>query len=114
MGKVSVSRLDHYEWGQGCKAWQLLNNPLLSVIEEVIPPGASETLHYHQRSRQFFYVISGEAVFELGKKRITLLPGEGVSVEPRLAHRISNASDSDLRLLVVSSPHSHADRIDIE
>lgn len=114
MDKVSTATMESYSWGQGCKAWQLLNQQRLSVIEEVMPPGAAETLHYHSKAWQFFYILSGEAVFELGKKKIMLGPGEGVKVKPKLAHRISNLSENDLRILVISSPHSHADRIQIE
>jgi mannose-6-phosphate isomerase-like protein (cupin superfamily) len=33
----------------------------LSVIEERMPPGTAGQRHRHQRSRQFFFVLEGEA-----------------------------------------------------
>ncbi|MEH2467935.1 hypothetical protein [Nostoc sp.] len=33
----------------------------LSVIHELMLPGTFEVRHYHQRSHQFFFIISGSA-----------------------------------------------------
>lgn len=45
--------------GDGCDGWHLLRGEELSVIQERMPPKTSEVAHFHTRSRQFFYVISG-------------------------------------------------------
>jgi mannose-6-phosphate isomerase-like protein (cupin superfamily) len=78
-----------------------------------MPPKTAESLHKHSKSQQFFYVLKGEAVFELSGENYIIKANEGMHVKPNQVHRIMNATDVDLELLVISEPHSHADRIDI-
>lgn len=111
--KRSTKNSKSYTWGEGCTAWQLVNTPTLSVIRETMPPKTAESLHKHSRSQQFFYVLKGEAVFELSGENYTIKANEGMHVKPNQVHRIMNATDIDLELLIISEPHSHADRIDI-
>ena len=63
---ASVSRdtAEHYRWGVDCDAWYLVNDDQLSVIEELMPPGAAEIRHHHQKAQQFFYILSGEVLME--------------------------------------------------
>ena len=102
-----------YVWGEGCTAWQLVNTPGLSVIRETMPPQASELLHKHRKSQQFFYVLSGTASFELDGEQHTVSSNEGMYVSAGTIHCITNSGTDMLELLVISEPHSHADRIDI-
>ena len=59
---VSAQTAKHYIWGERCDGWHLLHTEHASVIEERMPPGTSEVAHFHERSRQFFYVLSGTSV----------------------------------------------------
>jgi len=110
MGIVSTSNAEHYRWGDACDGWHLLAGDDLSVIEECMPPGTAETRHRHVRSRQFFYVLEGEAVLELEGVAHRLRAREGLHVPPGAAHQMRNESDGELRFIVVSSPKSHGDR----
>jgi len=110
-GSVSRSSARHYPWGTGCHGWHFLERDDVSVILEEVPPGASELRHYHESSRQFFFILAGTASFELDGRHITLAAEEGIEVAPRIPHRLVNASDGVLRFLVVSMPKSHGDRI---
>lgn len=112
MGTVSTGNAEHYRWGQGCDGWHLLAGEDLSVIEERMPPGSWETRHRHARARQFFYVLQGELSLELAGTLHRLGAGQGLHVPPGQAHQVRNDSAADLRLLVVSSPRSHGDRLD--
>jgi oxalate decarboxylase/phosphoglucose isomerase-like protein (cupin superfamily) len=40
----------------------LLKREDVSIIEERVPAGGAETMHYHEKARQFFYVLDGEGV----------------------------------------------------
>lgn len=111
--KKTISNSKSYTWGDGCTAWQFVNSPTLSVIRETMPPKTSESLHKHSRSQQFFFIISGEAVFELNGELHTIKANQGMHVKPMAVHRIMNATDENLELLIISEPHSHADRINI-
>ena len=113
MKTVSTESAEHYTWGQGCDGWHLLAGGDLSVIEERMPPGTQEVRHRHAHSRQFFYVLQGELTLELDGAVHRLPSGHGLHVPPGLAHQVRNDSAADVRMLVVSSPRSHGDRIEV-
>jgi hypothetical protein len=58
---VSTMNAAQYDWGEGCKAWFLLKNPKLTIIQEEMPPGSSELLHFHCKARQLFYILGGRS-----------------------------------------------------
>ena len=107
---VGIENAERYRWAGVCDGWHLLKLDGLSVIRERVPPGVSETRHRHARARQFFYVLDGEAVLEVGGVRHSLAAGTGLHVPPGAAHQFRNESDADVHFLVVSVPKSHGDR----
>ena len=102
----------HYHWGIACDGWHLVAADSLSVIEEQMPPGASEVRHHHQKARQFFYVLSGVLSVELAGEETDLLPRHGLEIAPATPHRVFNRADVPAEFLVISSPPSHGDRIE--
>lgn len=108
--KLSKDAAEHYVWGGASDGWHLVKRDDLSVIQERMPPGASESRHKHARARQFFFVLSGRATMELDGERVELGPREGVEVPPGVAHTMTNRSDADVEFLVVSAPKAHGDR----
>ncbi len=114
MGVVNRENAEHYTWGKGCDGWRLLNNPELSVIEERIPPGLGEVRHYHARSRQLFYVLQGRLRIEAGETASQLGAGDSMEIPPSLPHRVTNPFQEDVHFLVVSSPSTAGDRINLE
>ena len=108
---ISIENTEHYSWGQDCDGWHLVKNEELSVIQERMPPGTFEARHFHSRSRQFFYILSGTAIIEAGGKSETLNAREGIEISPGVAHQVFNESDAVVEFLVISQPPSHNDRI---
>ncbi len=112
---VSVQSAGHYKWGgpQGadCDGWHLVRTPELSVIEELMPPGTSEVRHAHVHSRQFFFVLEGELTLEVDHRDFVLQTGEGLEISPGQQHQALNRSTGLVRMLVVSQPASHGDRV---
>lgn len=104
----------HYSWGDGCDGWRLVQTPDLSVIEERMPPGASELRHYHRRATQFFYVLKGTLSIELDEREHELSPGQGLLIAAGQAHQVLNRSAQAAEFLVVSNPPSHGDRVPAE
>ena len=108
---VSSENAEHYRWGTDCDGWHLVKDADLSVIEELMPPGAAETRHHHKRAQQFFYILSGEILIEI-EGETTLVPaGSGVRVHSGRRHQVRNPSSSASRFLVISQPPSHGDRV---
>jgi mannose-6-phosphate isomerase-like protein (cupin superfamily) len=110
-GAVSRDNAEHYRWGNDCDAWYLVKDAALSVIEELMPPGAAEIRHHHERAQQFFFVLAGEVLMEVEGKTTLVPAGSGIRVMPGKRHQVRNPSSSAARFLVVSQPMSHGDRV---
>jgi mannose-6-phosphate isomerase-like protein (cupin superfamily) len=109
----STENTEHYKWGDNCDGWPLLRSDSLSEIEERMPPGTSEQLHYHERAQQVFYILSGTASFEVEGEEKTVQAGQSIHVQPKTKHRILNNGDVDLHFLVISEPKTQGDRVNI-
>jgi mannose-6-phosphate isomerase-like protein (cupin superfamily) len=110
---ISKDTAEHYTWGQACDGWHLVKAADLSVIHERMPPGTSEVRHYHNKSRQFFFVLIGTATLEVDGDQHTLTAQQGVEVAPGTPHQMFNTSDQDVEFLVISQPPSHGDRVQV-
>jgi mannose-6-phosphate isomerase-like protein (cupin superfamily) len=113
MRAVDVSSARQYRWGSASDGWFLLDRQDLSVIQERVPPGDQEHRHRHTRARQFFYILAGQATLEIDGTPVTLAAGQGVEVPPGTPHQFFNQSSADVEMLVISSPRSHGDRVDL-
>jgi methyltransferase (TIGR00027 family) len=109
-GPISTATAEHYAWGQGCDGWHLVRQESLSVIQEEMPAGTTESRHRHARSRQFFHVLSGTLTIEVEGTSHTLPPGSGLEVPPAAAHTAANRGTGPVRFLLVSQPPAHGDR----
>jgi mannose-6-phosphate isomerase-like protein (cupin superfamily) len=114
MQPVSIDNAEHYSWGDGCDGWHLLKSDDLSVIREKVPPHKGETLHFHRRAEQFFYILRGTAQLVIDGKTIILNAGQGLHIAANVSHRFENPTQDAVEFLVVSSPPSHGDRQNIE
>ncbi len=103
--------LKHYMWGEGCDGWNLVDTPELSVKQERMPPHTAEVGHYHQKARQFFFILEGTAVFETERGRIEVTAHQGLEIEPGLKHSIKNESEAALVFILCSQPSTTNDRI---
>ncbi|MEC5399396.1 cupin domain-containing protein [Uliginosibacterium sp. H1] len=106
----SRANADHYLWGDGCDGWHLLKDAALSVIEERVPPGKSETRHTHVHTQQCFYVLAGKAVIEVEGREFALQAGDSLAIPAGVPHQFFNRGQDDVRFLVVSQPAVNGDR----
>jgi len=111
--KTSKHVAEHYIWGESCDGWHLVKQPELSVIHERMPAGTAEIKHYHERSRQFFFALSGILTIEMDGKSIAIQPQEGLEIPPGIAHQARNDYEQDVEFLVISHPTTRGDRIDV-
>lgn len=104
---------EHYFWGEMCEGWRMLDTDALNVTREMIPAGKSEKMHLHKIARQFFYIISGSAAFEINNETFTVNKDEGIEIEPGKEHRISNRGNVPLEFVVISQPSTKGDRYNL-
>jgi len=107
---VSYENAEHYRWGDNCDGYFLLKRPEAQVIEERMPPGTSEQAHWHERSRQLFYVLDGELTMRFENREVRIPCNSALEIKPGTVHQARNDSPTDVRFLVVSVPPSHEDR----
>ncbi len=108
---IDKKSAEHYFWGGDCDGWHLVKRKDLSVIHERMPPDRAEVRHYHTKSRQFFFVLSGALTMEIDGAIATLQPHQGVEVPPSVPHQTINSSTEPVEVLVISHPTSRGDRI---
>lgn len=113
MQKISVENAEHYKWGNNCDGWHLVKSEGLTVIRERMPPNTAEQLHFHHKAQQLFYILSGEACFEIEDGTVRVAANEALHISPLIRHCISNRSNADLHFLVISAPESHGDRTNL-
>jgi mannose-6-phosphate isomerase-like protein (cupin superfamily) len=110
---ISIQNAEHYVWGENCEGWHLLKRDDMSVIQERVPAGGTEVMHYHEKSRQFFYVLEGEGLMVFEDHQSLLRKGEGIEIAPLIKHQFRNESDDDVHFLVISVPATQLDRINL-
>ena len=74
---VSIENAEHYVWGEICDGWHLLKRDDMSIIQERVPAGGAEVMHYHQTARQFFYILDGEGEIIIEDQTIVLKKDRG-------------------------------------
>ena len=104
----------HYQWGDNCDSWVLVDTKGLSVKQERLPSGAKEQLHYHCEAQQFFFILKGIATFYLNNEKICVAEQQGLLLPVGIKHFIVNETDERLDILVISQPTTNNDRITIE
>ncbi len=110
---ISVENAEHYIWGEICDGWHLLKRDDMSVIQERVPAGGAEVMHYHKFSRQFFYILEGEGTMVFEDHEVTLNKGQGIEISPQTKHQFKNSSTEEVHFLVISIPTTKGDRINV-
>ncbi len=102
--------LQHYKWGNNCDGWVFVDTDKLSVKQECMPHHTAETLHYHEKAQQFFFILKGIATFEADGKIFTVKTNEGFHISAGTKHRITNNSNEELEFILSSQPSTNNDR----
>jgi mannose-6-phosphate isomerase-like protein (cupin superfamily) len=108
---TSIESAEHYVWGEVCDGWHLVKREEMSVIQERVPAGRTEVMHYHEKARQFFYILEGEGCMVFEDHEEILQKGEGIEIPPMVRHQFKNGSQADVHFMVLSVPSTGRDRI---
>jgi mannose-6-phosphate isomerase-like protein (cupin superfamily) len=103
----------HYQWGNQCAGWNLVDEETLSIKLESMPPETSERRHFHHHAQQFFFILKGNATFEIENEVLVVTANEGILIKPSQKHKISNAGTSTLEFILVSQPSTVNDRVNL-
>ncbi len=75
----------------------------ISVLEDVSPPHHGPPLHSHD-FEEFFYILSGEFLFEVNGELFRALPGDFVHAPSGIPHIFQNITDKEARMLLIVRP----------
>ena len=81
-----------------------------SLFESRVPRGLAVPLHRHHNQEEWFWVLQGVFLFEVGEERHQLSPGMSLLAPRQVPHRWTKTNESDGRLLILVQP---ADRLRI-
>jgi len=110
---ISTETAEHYIWGEACDGWHLLKRDDMSVIQERVPAGCAEVMHYPERARQFFYIPEGTGTMIIEDSEIVLENGKGMEIETMIKHQFKSNSQVDVHFLMVSVPSTRGDRVNL-
>ena len=83
---------------------------LLSIIEITDPPNIEAPLHVHHREDEGFWILEGDATFEVGDTTIEAHAGDFVWGPRGVPHRYSTG-DAGCRMLFVMTPGGFEDLV---
>ena len=100
-------RLDEAHPGFGGLEFKVLTRETggnLFVIEHANAVHGGPPLHLHLEQEEWFYVIEGEFLFQVGDKQVRLAPGESVVGPRRVPHAFTPVGHTPGRMLIAFSP----------
>jgi quercetin dioxygenase-like cupin family protein len=76
----------------------------LFVIEHVNLTGGGPPLHIHNEQEEWFYVMEGEVLFQVGEKRTRLKPGDSLLGPRGVPHAFTPVAAKPSRMLIAFTP----------
>jgi quercetin dioxygenase-like cupin family protein len=76
----------------------------LFVIEHEHLQGGGPPLHLHHAQEEYFYVMEGRVLFQVGEGRVELKPGESVLGPRGVAHTFVPVGEKPARMLIAFTP----------
>ncbi|MDI9311178.1 MAG: cupin domain-containing protein [Limnohabitans sp.] len=110
---INITNAKSYKWGKKATAFQIFDSNSLSVKLEILNPSETETLHYHQKVTQVFFVLSGKAKFVIDDVEFVLHEQDSITIYPKQKHLVKNVSNTTLQLIIISNPNTYNDRQNI-
>lgn len=83
-----------------------------SLAEAILAPGQSTDPHYHPRTEEIYYVLSGTGLMRVGGAAAEVGPGDAVAIPPGAPHQIRNFGERPLVFLCCCAPaYTHEDTV---
>ncbi len=83
-----------------------------SLAEARLPPGARTTAHYHPRTEEIYYILTGQGRMQIGDEIQTVGPGDAIAIPPGQVHQITNTGQETLLFLCCCAPaYEHEDTV---
>jgi mannose-6-phosphate isomerase-like protein (cupin superfamily) len=112
-GKVVVAKPEENRFPFGsaqqarlspCKLTSEDSARTLSIFELNVSPGTGTVRHVHHREDEWFYVLSGEFIFEAGQDRYNLPAGGSIWLPRDIPHVFANVTGVVGKLIAICQP----------
>ncbi len=86
-----------------------------SLAEATVPAGVKTQAHFHSRTEEIYYILSGSGVMYLGGNSLRVGPGDAIAIPPGEVHWIENSNSIDLMFLCCCAPgYEHNDTVIVD
>jgi mannose-6-phosphate isomerase-like protein (cupin superfamily) len=110
--KVLVVEADVDRWGHAIKpagyGWVKVSSKDTgggwAMFESQVVPGTGVPLHVHHHQEEWFQVLAGEFLFDVGGEQHRLTTGMSILGPRQVAHRFKNTGPSVGTLLILAQP----------
>jgi mannose-6-phosphate isomerase-like protein (cupin superfamily) len=86
-----------------------------SLAEARLPPGGATTPHYHPRTEEIYYLLSGTGRMRIGEELRDVAAGDAIAIPPGQVHQIQNTGRDTLLFLCCCAPsYDHDDTVLVE
>jgi quercetin dioxygenase-like cupin family protein len=76
----------------------------LFLIEHSGLHSGGPPLHIHNEQEEWFYLIAGEVLFQVGDRRVTLKPGDSILGPRGIPHAFAAVGEAPAHMLIAFSP----------
>lgn len=86
-----------------------------SLAEARLEPGQQTAPHYHIRTEEIYYILTGEGRMEVGPETRLVKPGDAIAIPPGEVHTITNTGPGQLKFICCCAPgYEHEDTVLID
>jgi mannose-6-phosphate isomerase-like protein (cupin superfamily) len=86
-----------------------------SLAEARLAPGARTAAHFHPRTEEIYYILSGTGLMQIGQEQRRVGPGDAIAIPPGAVHTITNTAADTLRFLCCCAPgYEDSDTVMVE
>jgi mannose-6-phosphate isomerase-like protein (cupin superfamily) len=86
-----------------------------SLAEARLPAGAATTPHFHPRTEEIYYILTGRGLMQIGDEGRSVGPGDAIAIPPGVRHQITNTGSTVLKFLCCCAPgYEHDDTVLVE
>ena len=75
-----------------------------SLAEARLASGGRTTPHFHPRTEEIYYILTGRARMLIGDELRDVEPGDAIAIPPGAVHQITNTGREGLKFLCCCAP----------
>jgi len=79
----------------------------------IAEPRTTLPSHYHKSTKEWIYILSGEATLIINDKKFPMKPNELITIEPDEIHTVRNDSEKEFKYLVFKSNVEKGDKFEV-